>query len=122
MIKSFFRQVAIHFDWFMDNPLGIFRIIKSFCCYLWNDYSDYDLMDTDDYILQKIDAIMPAFIKHETGHPSTFKSDEDWKKELNFFRRNVHTYLTHDLYYKLEERTKQEISEFLRKYLWHLWY
>lgn len=122
MIKELFRQIGIHIDWFLDNPLGIFRIIKSFLCYLWNGYSDYDLMDVDDYLLHKIDAIMPAFIKHETGHPNTFKTEEDWKKELNFFRRNVHTYLTHNLDYRLEDRARKEISEFLSKYLWNLWY
>lgn len=122
MIKELFRQIGIHIDWFLDNPLGIFRIIKSFLCYLWNDYSDYDVMDTDEYILHKINGILPSFIKHYEGCPTTFKSEEEWKNELNFFRRNVRNYLKHSLDYRLEERTKKEISEFLRKYLWNLWY
>ena len=122
MIKEFFRQIAIHIGWLLENPLALFRIIKSFICYLWNGFSEYDLMDTDAYILQKLDDILPAFIKHQTGYPHGFTNEEQWKKELGFFKRNIHRLLTDNLDYRLEDGVKKEISDFLGKHIWDLWF
>ena len=121
MIKEFFRQVFLHLDWFLDYPTHLFIIIKSFCYYLWNGYSYEDVANIDRCILHKLYELIPLYQKRADAVPMPF-SKEGWDRELIKLRKNIERLETEDLDCKQEMRIQDEITAFLFKYFWYLWY
>lgn len=121
MIKEFFRQIFLHLDWFLDYPTHILIILKSFCYFLWYGYSFDDIADIDLYILHKLSELIPLYQKRADGVPMPL-SEEEWTLELNKLKSNIKRLEIEDLDPKTEMRIQDEITEFLSKYFWNLWY
>lgn len=121
MIKEFFRQLYLHLEWFYDYPSHFIIVLKSFCCFLWHGYSFDDIADIDLYILHKLSELIPLYQKRSDAVPMPL-NEKEWTNELNKLKNNIKKLETEDLNPKQEMRVQNEISDFLSKYFWYLWY
>lgn len=121
MIKEFFRQLYIHFDWFMDYPSHIFIILRSFIYFMWYGYSFDDIANIDKFLLYHLGKLIPLYQKRADAVPMPL-NEKEWANELNKLKNNIKKLETEDLNPKQEMRIQKEISAFLSKYFWYLWY
>ena len=121
MIKDFFIQFSLHLDWFLDYPSHFFTIIRSFCCYIWYGYSFDDIANIDRCLLHKLSELIPLYQKRADAVPMPLYKEE-WTRELNKLKKNIKRLETEELDGKQEMRVQDEITLFLSKYFWYLWY
>lgn len=121
MIKEFFRQLYIHFDWFMDYPSHIFIVLRSFIYFMWYGYSFDDIANIDKFLLHHLGKLIPLYQRRADAVPMPLYKEE-WTRELNKVKRNIQKLESGEIDSKTEMRIMDEISRFFNKYFWYLWY
>ena len=97
-----------------------FRKIKWFFQKCKRGYSDKDLWNLDNWILDMLEKVINDFkIQNNHSYPSNFDSMDDWTAELEY----AHSLLKHlnEEYYEDLNHTKDKLFDWLKKYLFDLW-
>ena len=114
-----------------------FRKIKWFLQKCKRGYSDRDLWNLDNWILDMLEKVINDFkIQNNHSYPSTFDSMEDWTNELEYVHSLLKqineanekgwswendTFSSYEEYYNYLNETKDKIFDWLKKYLFDLW-
>lgn len=109
-----------------------FRKIKWFFQKCKRGYSDRDLWNLDNWILDILEKVINDFkIQNNHSYPSTFDSMDDWTaeleyahsllKHLNEIKENDSGYSSYEEYYEDLNHTKDKLFDWLKKYLFDLW-